>query len=182
MKKVLVVVDMQNDFVTGPLGSRQAMKIVPNIKKKIEHYLANNNSIIYTYDTHHEDYLQTQEGRSLPIPHCIEYTDGWRVVPELTQLALKNPTQIHTLTKHTFGSMDLVNTITDIVTEAEEYAVEFIGVCTDICIVTNALLLKTALPECDISVDASCCAGTSREKHLAALEVLESCQIKISNR
>lgn len=169
MKKLLVIIDMQEDFVNGSLGTKQATEIVPNIVKKIEKW---DGDIIVTKDTHYEDYLNTREGKYLPVPHCIHNTEGHRIVKEIKK-ALKEK-KITTLLKPNFGSSYFFN-----FKENEYDYVELIGVCTDICVVSNAIILRTSLPESTIVVDASCCAGTTIDNHKAALQVMKNCQIEI---
>ena len=172
-KKVLIVIDMQNDFVYGPLGTPEAQAIVPNVMEKIADYKSNNWPILYTRDTHYEDYLDTQEGKKLPVPHCIRDTEGWQIIPEI------NPYEnCFILDKNTFGKYNWeLETWLDC--KYERYDIEIIGVCSDICVVSNALILKATFPENEITVDASCCAGSTPEKHKAALEVMKSCQINV---
>ena len=169
--KVLIVIDMQNDFVYDSLGSERAQAIVPNVKEKINEYLANGDQVIYTRDTHKADYLETQEGRFLPIPHCIHGTKGWCVIDEI-----EHPGCCH-LDKRSFGYTFWNNYI-----DSDFESIEICGVCTDICVVSNALKLKAIRPEIPIIVDASCCAGTSYEAHQAAITTMESCQIKVINK
>lgn len=175
MKRLLVVVDMQNDFVNGSLGTPEAQAIVPNVVNKINNW---NGAIVSTLDTHSENYLNTREGKHLPAPHCIEKTDGHRLNKEVYK-ALKNKEDdyscLNILQKRTFGSTALPEIIRD--TNIEH--IELVGLCTDICVVSNALLIKANYPEVDIVVDANCCAGTTPEKHKAALEVMKSCQIDV---
>ena len=166
--KTLIVVDMQNDFITGSLGTKEAQAIVPNVKKKIEEYKVNRDEIIFTRDTHSSNYLNTNEGRHLPIQHCINGTWGWLIVDEINSPECK----VHN--KCTFGDKFLDSYISDYTDE-----VEFVGVCTDICVISNALILKAQRPAIKITVDASCCAGVTPEKHQAALEVMKSCQINV---
>lgn len=173
MRRILVVVDMQKDFVDGALGTKEAVSIVPAVVDKIREYEKEN--IFVTRDTHQKDYLTTQEGRNLPVEHCIEGTSGWELDASVAE-AVKEAVIVN---KPTFGSTELVNIIREI-SEKEEISIELIGLCTDICVVSNALLLKAAMPETEISVDASCCAGVTPEKHEAALETMRSCQIKVT--
>lgn len=168
MKKLLVVVDMQNDFVSGSLGTDEAKKIVPKVLDKIQRN-QKNDKVVFTRDTHKEDYLQTREGRFLPVEHCIQGTWSHELIDEVKPLAEK------IFDKPTFGSMELVH----YVTQEEFTEVELIGLCTDICVVTNALLLKTFFPEIEISVDSACCAGVTPESHDAALLTMKMCQIVI---
>ena len=172
MRKILIVVDMQNDFIDAALGTAEAVAIVPAVKEKILSYSAEN--VIATMDTHSENYMDTQEGQNLPVLHCIKGTDGWQIRPEIAEL-LKGA-KIYE--KPTFGSVDLASDL-KVLAEHEEIEIELIGLCTDICVVSNALLLKATMPEVKITVDAACCAGVTPEKHLAALETMRSCQIYV---
>ncbi len=165
MKKTLIVVDMQNDFITGPLGTKEAQAIVGNVKKKIEEYAARKDEIIFTRDTHSDNYLETNEGKHLPVIHCIEGTEGWQIVDGLE---VRDSMRID---KHTFGWTGWGQMFFE--------EVELVGVCTDICVVSNALILKAFFPEASITVDATCCAGVTPETHEAALTTMEQCQIKI---
>lgn len=167
--KTLIVVDMQNDFITGPLGTPEAQAIVPNVKKKIEEYKARGDKIIYTMDTHDEHYLSTNEGKHLPVEHCIKGTHGWETADDLD---LEN---CFYLNKFTFGwpRWDMV------ISYDSDAEIEIVGVCSDICVVSNALILKSQFPMFNITVDASCCAGTSPESHKAALQVMKMCQIDV---
>lgn len=174
MRKVLVVIDVQNDFIDGALGSEQSQKVIPNIVSKIKEYDPWN--IYLTRDTHYENYLDTQEGRNLPVVHCIEGTDGWQVRREIAEAAGK-ATYVD---KPTFGSNQLAGIL--MAERAQEaLEIELVGIYTDICVVSNALLLKAAMPEAPIIVDASCCAGITPERHKAALETMKACQIKVIN-
>ena len=168
--KILIVVDMQNDFVTGSLANPDAEAIIPGIAKKISEYEKNGDRIIFTRDTHDTNYLETPEGKSLPIPHCIIGTKGWLVVDELN-----HPEYDH-INKPTFGYRYWVYDLGDIVRIDE---IELVGTCTDICVLSNAIILKTQFPNVPITVDSSCCAGVTPEKHAAALEVMRSCQINV---
>ena len=174
MRKILIVIDMQNDFIDAALGTKEAVAIVDAVKKKIWTYPARD--IIATMDTHGENYMETQEGKYLPVPHCIKGTKGWEIRPDIAEL-LKGA-KIYE--KPTFGSTALAADLKAL-SEQEEIELELIGLCTDICVVSNALLLKAAMPEVKISVDPSCCAGVTPEKHMAALETMRSCQIRITN-
>ena len=178
--KVLVVVDMQNDFITGSLGTPEAQAIVPNVKKKIEEYRKNGDLIVFTRDTHYANYLQTKEGEKLPVEHCIRNTWGWEITDELRDEAV-NAVIVN---KPTFGSVDLCDVIVSPEADSESITVieeiELSGLCTDICVVSNALLLKTVFYDTiDISVDATCCAGVTPETHEAALKTMEMCQINV---
>lgn len=174
MKKALIVVDMQTDFVTGSLGSKEAQEIVPNIKAKIDEYMNDNHRIIFTRDTHRENYLETFEGKNLPVEHCIMGTEGWQIVPELRDCCRFYPA-CEGVNKLTFGYEGWKQLFGDV----EEYEIELVGVCTDICVISNALALRMMYPSWNITVDASCCAGVTPEKHKAALEVMKSCQINV---
>lgn len=171
MKKLLIVVDMQNDFVTGSLGTKEAEQIVPEVIEKVKAYLAAGDEIIFTRDTHTSNYLQTQEGKKLPVEHCIEGTWGWELIDEL------QPYTTIVFDKPTFGS----TTVTEYVVNAGCEEIELIGLCTDICVVSNALLLKANLLDAEISVDAKCCAGVTPQTHEAALTTLKMCQVNIIN-
>ena len=174
MRKILIVIDMQNDFIDAALGTKEAVVIVDAVKEKIRSYPVED--VIATMDTHGENYMESQEGKYLPVPHCIKGSDGWQIRPDIAELL--EDAKIYE--KPTFGSTALAADLKDIA-EAEEIELELIGLCTDICVVSNALLLKAAMPEVKISVDAGCCAGVTPEKHLAALETMRSCQIQIVN-
>ena len=176
MKKILVVIDMQNDFIDGALGTPEAAAIVENVKAKILSYPKEN--VFATRDTHHQYYMDTQEGRNLPVPHCIRGTDGWQIRPEIAELIFPD----HIIDKPTFGSTQLAK-LMEVLERREEdgIEIELVGLCTDICVVSNALLLKASMPETPISCDASCCAGVTPAKHEAALETMRSCQIRIIN-
>ena len=174
MRKILIVIDMQNDFIDAALGTKEAVASVDAVKKKIWTYPARD--IIATMDTHGENYMETQEGKYLPVPHCIKGTKGWEIRPDIAEL-LKGA-KIYE--KPTFGSTALAADLKAL-SEQEEIELELIGLCTDICVVSNALLLKAAMPEVKISVDPSCCAGVTPEKHMAALETMRSCQIQVED-
>lgn len=173
MKKFLIVVDMQKDFVDGALGTPEAVKIVPNVVKKIKGF---DGEIIVTYDTHSENYMETSEGKHLPVPHCIKGTDGWMLDSDV-QNALKGR-EYTEVEKPTFGSVNLPDIIKSKAGD-EEFSVELIGLCTDICVVSNALLLKANFPEANISVDSACCAGVTVDSHNAALTTMKMCQINV---
>lgn len=173
MKKLLIVVDMQNDFVDGALGTKEAVEIVDHVVKKIDNF---EGDIIVTYDTHHENYMETQEGRKLPVPHCIKGTEGWQLNKKVQSALDKR--QYTSIEKPTFGSEVLIEYIKNNYV-SEDVEMELIGLCTDICVVSNALLLKTNFLEAEISVDATCCAGVTVESHNAALTTMRMCQINI---
>jgi nicotinamidase/pyrazinamidase len=167
MSKALIVVDMQNDFLTGSLANPAACEIIPNIR--LEENKDEYDFVIFTKDTHQSDYLQTPEGKHLPIEHCIEGTWGHQVTDELLTIHK----HLVVLNKPTFGSLELYKMLEDV------NEVTLVGTCTDICVVSNALILKAALPELVVNVKADCCAGTTPENHEAALKVMKSCQINI---
>lgn len=173
MKRFLVAVDLQKDFVDGALGTREARAIIPNAAKKIKNF---DGKIFVTLDTHSENYLSTAEGKKLPVTHCVKGTDGWRLNKDI-QKALEGKAYI-TVEKSTFGSVDLPKLIEN-EANGEEFEIELIGLCTDICVVSNALLLKASFSETPIAVDSSCCAGVTPQAHNAALETMKSCQIDI---
>lgn len=173
MKKILVVVDMQKDFVDGVLGTPEAVTIVNKVVDKIENF---NGDIFVTYDTHFENYMETAEGKQLPVPHCIKGTPGWELDARVkAALSGKDYTPVEKLT---FGSVQLPQLIGKAAGQMP-FAIELIGLCTDICVVSNALLLKASFPEVPICVDAACCAGVTPESHNAALTTMKMCQIKV---
>ena len=173
MKKILIVVDMQKDFVDGALGTAEAVAIVDNVVKKIEAF---DGDIIATYDTHPENYMETQEGKNLPVAHCIKGTDGWKldakVQAELDKKGYKS------IEKPTFGSTQLIENIKANY-NPDEIEIELIGLCTDICVVSNALLLKANFLETKVSVDSACCAGVTPDSHSAALTTMKMCQVNV---
>ncbi|MBE6734749.1 MAG: cysteine hydrolase [Ruminococcaceae bacterium] len=173
MKNILVVVDMQKDFVDGSLGTPEAQAIVPAVVKKIEEF---NGDIIVTYDTHPENYLETSEGIKLPVKHCIKGTEGWELDKNVAEALSSKP--YTAVEKPTFGSVDLPSVIRKI-TGDQDFTIELVGLCTDICVVSNALLLKANFPECKISVDSACCAGVTVDTHNHALSVMRMCQIDV---
>ena len=173
MKHFLVVVDMQKDFVDGALGTREAEAIVPAAAEKIRNW---DGELFVTYDTHFEDYLDSAEGKKLPVPHCIYGTPGWEL-NEAVSAAVEEQPHIK-VQKYTFGSTALPRLMAEFA-DGEDFSVELIGLCTDICVVSNALLLKAFFPEAPISVDASCCAGVTPALHEAALQTMKSCQIEV---
>ena len=171
MKKLLVVVDMQNDFVDGALGTPEAVAIVPYVVGRVVEGVNAGETIVFTRDTHGENYMDTQEGRNLPVPHCIEGTDGWQIIPQLEEYTVGRLC----LNKPTFGSTELARYAVE---EGFE-EMELIGLCTDICVISNAMLLKAALPEVPVSVTAACCAGVTPASHNNALEAMKMCQITV---
>lgn len=179
MKRILVVVDMQTDFVDGALGTPEAVAILENVTRKIGSYAADPGGVIFvTYDTHPESYMETSEGKHLPVPHCIKGTEGWELHPAVA--AALSGVAYTPVEKPTFGSVALP-ALVEQAAEGEAFTVELIGLCTDICVVSNALLLKAHFPEIPISVDAACCAGVTPESHRAALMTMKMCQIEIKN-
>lgn len=170
-QKILIVIDMQNDFITGALGTPEAQAIVPAVKAKIAGFQG---PVLFTQDTHGPDYLHTQEGQRLPVPHCIQGTPGWELAPEIEALREHTP-----IVKHTFGSLALAEVLKEYQAQYGLAGVELVGLCTDICVISNALVIKAALPELPITVDSSCCAGVTPQSHQRALDAMKSCQIEI---
>ena len=173
MKHILIVVDIQKDFVDGALGTAEAVAMVGNAAKKIKEF---NGEIFVTYDTHFENYMETAEGCKLPVPHCIKGTEGWELDQNIARsLVGKDFTKVEKLT---FGSTELPDLVRKVVRN-EDFDITLIGLCTDICVVSNALILKANFPEKDIYVDAACCAGVTCETHKAALTTMKMCQINV---
>lgn len=171
MKKLLIVIDMQNDFIDMALGTQEAVAIVPKVKARIKEAVKQGEDIVFTMDTHQADYLQTQEGCRLPVEHCIKGTKGWEIHPELDLFAC----QSKVFEKPTFGSLELAKYVAD-----NQYThATLIGLCTDICVISNAMVLRAHQPELQLSVDASCCAGVTPASHLNALEAMKMCQVEI---
>lgn len=169
---------MQKDFVTGALGTLEAVSIIGNVAARAKKY--DEEDIIFTRDTHHNDYLETLEGRKLPIPHCIKDTDGWEIIPVLCEYILNHDENV--FNKNTFGSDDLIKYLCNCCenNNCQDFEeIELCGVCTDICVISNALMIRSAYPNSKIIVRADCCAGTTPEAHEAALKVMESCQIDV---
>ncbi len=173
MQDILIVVDMQNDFIDGALGTAEAVEIVPRVAEKIRGF---NGKVLFTRDTHPENYLETQEGRKLPVVHCVKGTPGWEIRPELMALCRTEP-----IDKPTFGSTRLGEVLLGLNTLDPIGSVTLIGLCTDICVISNALLVKAFLPEVPVAVDAACCAGVSPESHKTALDAMRVCQIEVLN-
>lgn len=171
MRKVLVVVDMQNDFIDGALGSSEAASIVPAVAERVANF---SGDVIFTRDTHYEDYLSTAEGRKLPVKHCIKDTDGWQITS-----AIEIPERARIFDKETFGSVGLGEALLKENEKSEISEIELVGLCTDICVISNAFLLKAYLPECEISVNSALCRGVTDESHKKALSAMAACQIKI---
>ncbi len=172
--KYLIVVDMQNDFITGSLGTKEAQAIVPAVVKKVREY---DGRVIFTKDTHTADYLNTQEGKKLPVEHCIEGQEGWQLFGELEKLAQEDGCKIYK--KPTFGCVELAEDLKAVNDGEPIGEIELCGLCTDICVISNALLLKAFMPEVPVCVDASCCAGVTVTSHQNALDAMKMCQINI---
>lgn len=172
MKKLLIVVDMQNDFIDGALGTKEAVAIVPNVVKKINDW---DGDIIATRDTHTNDYMNTREGKYLPVPHCIKNTPGHEINEAVKDALMNAEVDVTVIDKITFGSVNLPK----MVFVGDYDYVELIGLCTDICVVSNAMLIKAELPEIDVAVDATCCAGVTPDTHNAALTTMKMCQINV---
>ena len=170
MSEILIVVDMQNDFIDGALGTAEAVAIVPYVKNLIENF---DGKVFFTRDTHFEDYMQTQEGKNLPVPHCIKGTDGWQIHPELDALR-----KTEAIDKLTFGSSELAAILGK---EERIDGITFVGLCTDICVISNAMVVKAFYPEVPLTVDAKGCAGVTPESHKRALEAMKTCQIRVIN-
>ena len=171
MQNILIVVDMQNDFIDGALGTKEALEIVPRVVKKVKAFPG---KILLTRDTHEENYLNTQEGQKLPVPHCIKGTSGWEICPELEALRKENAVD-----KPTFGSVELGEKLRKMQEEEPIGCITLVGLCTDICVISNAMLVKAFLPEIRICVDASCCAGVTPESHETALRAMKMCHIDV---
>lgn len=190
--KIVVVIDMQNDFIDGALGSPEARVIVPTMVERLKELDSSENLLLFTKDTHQANYSETQEGKNLPVEHCIEDTHGWSINKEISSFCdygshfmgySSNTVRKSRILKPTFGSLELADIIRDISYD-KNYNIEeviLMGVCTDICVVSNALLLKAYCPEIPITVDASCCAGVTPESHAAALTTMKMCQVNVIN-
>jgi nicotinamidase-related amidase len=176
--KLIVVVDMQKDFIDGALGSEQAVKIVDRCAEKLRKAREEGDTVIFTRDTHGEDYADTEEGKNLPVVHCIKDTEGWQINSALTEI-FEEPT---ILDKETFGSKALGEIAAGLAEEGEIESIELFGLCTDICVISNALLVKAFCPDIPIYVDASCSAGVTPESHENALKAMESCQIHVTGK
>ncbi len=173
MQEILIVVDMQNDFVYGSLGTPEAQRIVDHVAEKIMQF---EGRVLFTKDTHESDYLETQEGVRLPVEHCIRGTKGWELVPAIEALRLPDTPVIE---KPTFGSSELVSLLERLNEEEPIRSITLVGLCTDICVISNALLIKAYFPEIPIAVDATCCAGVTVESHQRALDAMRVCQIDV---
>lgn len=172
--KYLIVVDMQNDFITGSLGTKEAERILPKVLEKVKSF---DGTVIYTKDTHGTDYLSTQEGKNLPVEHCMEGSWGWMLAEELERLSAGHKV----FNKPTFGSVELAAYLVEQAKEQEVEEIELCGLCTDICVISNAFLIKANLPEVPVLVDASCCAGVTPESHSNALGAMKMCQVTVYN-
>lgn len=175
MQKFLIVVDMQTDFVCGALGTEEAVKIVPDVAARVEKAISREEKIIFTRDTHQRDYMETQEGHRLPVPHCIQNSEGWQIIDELQKYTVDN----EIVNKPTFGSVKLAEILREADQKEKIEQITLVGLCTDICVISNALLIKAYLPEVKLVVEASCCAGVSPAGHENALNAMRSCQIEI---
>ena len=173
MQDILIVVDMQNDFIDGALGTAEAVAIVGSVREKILNF---SGRVIFTRDTHEKNYMDTQEGHKLPVPHCIRGTNGWEISPALADLVKEAPVD-----KPTFGSAELGMLLSTANDESPIGSITLIGLCTDICVISNAMLIKAFLPEVEIKVDAACCAGVTVESHKNALAAMKVCQITVEN-
>lgn len=173
MQDILIVVDMQNDFISGALGTAEAQAIVPKVVEKVKGFTGR---VIFTRDTHFENYLSTQEGRNLPVPHCIKGSDGWQICAELAPLCTEPPVD-----KLTFGSYTLAELLATANIREPIGSITLVGLCTDICVIANAMVIKAFLPEVTVKVDAACCAGVTPESHKTALDAMRPCQIVIEN-
>jgi len=180
--KALIIVDMQKDFIDGSLGTPEAVAIVDGVVKRIEDSAGE--LILFTMDTHHDGYLDTPEGKKLPVVHCIEDTEGWQIIEAIRSAWRTNSSTIiipelqeNTFKKPIFGSLDLVEFLQSRIADISE--IELLGVCTDICVISNAIMLKNIIPDVKISVNAACCAGVTPQSHTEALNVMGMCQIDI---
>ncbi len=174
MRKILIVVDMQNDFITGALGSAQAQAILPSVLEYVQNF---SGEIVFTKDTHGTDYLSSREGKKLPVVHCVEHTPGWELVPSLD--AFQKDFDYPVFCKKTFGSTELARYLSDENRKNVIDEIQLIGVCTDICVISNALTLRSFLPETPITVVSACCAGVTPQSHQTALDAMAGCQIDI---
>lgn len=173
MQDILIVIDMQNDFIDGALGTAEAVAIVPKVAEKVRDFKG---TVIFTRDTHGENYMQTQEGRNLPVPHCIKGSRGWEVCPALEPLRTGL-----TIDKPTFGSAELGKVLLELDTKEPVGSITLVGLCTDICVISNAMIAKAFLPEVPVTVDAACCAGVTPESHRNSLSAMRMCQVRIEN-
>ena len=174
-EKILIVVDMQNDFIDGALGSKEAVAIVDKVAAKVTAARQEGSLVLFTRDTHGEDYMETEEGKNLPVPHCIERSEGWQVSGQIPY-----PEKSRAFDKFTFGSMELGNFLKELAFPPK--TVELVGLCTDICVLSNAVIAKAALPNAHIVVDAACCAGVTPESHDTALAAMKAIQVEVTNQ
>ena len=174
MSKYLVVVDMQNDFIDGSLGSKEAQAVLPKVLEKIRNFKG---TVVYTRDTHEEDYMETYEGKRIGVPHCIRDTEGWNFQKDIQELITANRSLV--FDKNTFGSIQMAGCLQGIDRMAPIDEVEVVGLCTDICVMANAILVRTAMPNTPVRIDSSCCAGSTPEAHKVALEAMKSCLIDV---
>lgn len=175
--KLLIMIDMQKDFLDGALGNPETIAILPAVCERVKQAYAEKREIMFTLDTHFENYMETQEGRKLPVPHCIKDTEGWKLADELWEL-VKDLPQTRRIEKITFGSNEMPERIEQLWGKSLQ-EIELIGVCTDICVISNAMILKAFFPEVRITVNEACCAGTSAEAHNRAIEAMKMCQIEM---
>lgn len=173
MRKLLIVIDMQKDFTYGALRNEDAIAVIQKVKEKVEKFKG---EVIFTLDTHGDDYMHTQEGRKLPVPHCIKGSEGHELVDELKPYAENRLV----LEKETFGSVKLCEILKEMNASDPLEEITLIGVCTDICVISNAMIAKAALPEVTVKVDSACCAGVTPESHNIALEAMKACQIEVN--
>ena len=171
MQKILLVIDMQNDFIDGALGTAEAVAIVDKVAEKIRSFPGR---VIFTRDTHEENYMETQEGRNLPVPHCIRGSQGWQIREELEKLRTEPAVD-----KPTFGSQALGELLLKLDKEEQIESITLVGLCTDICVVSNALIIKATFPDAQVKVDSACCAGVTLESHEAALKTMQMCQVEV---
>lgn len=173
VQEILIVVDMQNDFINGVLGTPEAQQILPKVEEVVKNFKG---KVLFTRDTHDEDYLQTPEGKNLPVPHCKQGSSGWEIAQSLQQYVTVPP-----LDKGTFGSLDIIPLIQSQVDNSPntQLRLSFVGLCTDICVISNAMIAKTAFPLAELVVIGDCCAGVTPESHKNALSAMAMCQIKV---
>ena len=182
LRKILVVVDMQNDFIDGPLGNEHTKAIVDKVVDKINNFKGD--MLFYTMDSHSKDYNDTQEGKNLKVPHCIYLSHGWNLnnlVATAIEYARMRLSVVYESVKPTFGSTDLILELATYISIKERFEIEFVGVCTGICVISNVMLVKSFFPEAIVTVDASCCACVTPESHKTALEAMKMCQVNIIN-
>ena len=180
--KVLAIIDMQKDFIDGALGTKEAVSIVPKVAARLKKAREDGELVVFTRDTHHAEYLSTQEGRNLPVKHCIENTDGWQIRPEIMEAVQHNyaSEKVHIIDKPSFGSLDLANLLRDRYSAQQaEVEITLIGVCTGICVISNSMLVKAALPEAGITIIEKACACVTPESHKTAIEAMKLCQINV---